>query len=1504
MAPRKKGARRSVSEEDIDPLQLDNVMVNQIANRVFEKLQEAGLGHVAPESRPTKRQSQNEDRCSCIPNSHPVPTLHNGLTMDMTQNMTTYDGTDDVLKAKEWLRDWRALQRIYDWPDVTALEVARKSLTASAAKWYRLKREKFASVHDFEKLFRQVFVAEGDKTARIARMTQRRQKNGETAVEYAIDKLQMCEGIDIPINELKDRVFEGLHSRNLAQNLMADAISDVDELLAAIRRRETMWKFSGYESQKPERPTADRKPSFRDAGTKKDQPSNRDATERETTKSSSSNTQGTNQNPPSSATTSRTLCFNCWRRGHSESQCTNEKRPIKCTRCGELGHGKSRCTNVEQNSASMAAPNSSSNVNLVSSNQSMPGGGDPGFRLAKINGETVTAMLDDGSSHCLIKEPIAMRLFGAEIKPSNKVFTGFTMSVQDVKASGYVVKNVEIDGVTVEVAIYILTELSFPTDLLIGRSWLFDPTVSYAKIYDRICIRDVSQGYDPKVLSFYNYSFPNEECGKVNFITTDNVLSKSNYVNFVQCEVRSSKTNEPLSKSVTVPTFTSADSEIKKNVCIARVPEPVQIEMEPSMLLELWQPLAYEKFRFGTHVPEEERREFVNTINRDFRRAFAENVFELGMTDVVQMTIDEEPGSRPPARKPYRSSRENEMELDRLIQEWKSAGIVTESNSEYAAPALLANKKDGQKRPVFDFRLLNAQTKSIPYPMPSIDDHLTSLSGALWFAVLDLSQGYLQVLVREKDQPKTAFVTPSFKGQFVRMPFGLRNAPAVFQSLMNKVLGYSRKTFAFAYLDDILIYACTIDELKTRIYSVLLALQQAGLTCKLTKCLFFTETVEYLGYEISIGQLRPGKAKTAAIREFPVPKDAHEVRRWLGLTGFFRRFVKNYAQIASPLTELTRKSVPFVWKEVQQRAFETLKHSIISEPTLALYDPKLETELHTDASSKGLAGLLLQKGNDGNLRLVSCFSQKTTAAESMYHSSRLELMAIVRSVEKFRNYLIGIPFAVVTDCQALTFLNKNKSLNPQTARWAVLLQDYEITYRYRPGDRMRHADALSRAPIENSENDKGGSESEQIFYVVSEADRIATFQQEDERIKEIVSLLRRYDETKQLPDPSFISFDEFRKYLLENGVLYRDNENGQKRFVLPKSQRKALCIKYHELQGHYAADKVCAKIREKYYFPNMRNYIKNHVARCIDCIAQKYPSGKEVGKSQLSEPGSRPFIKLHIDHIGPFVESTKRNSHVLVIKDSLSRYVILHAVPNTGVHFTKQKLSLFFEAFGLPRSIVSDRGSAFTSYEFADFCKARNIHHTLISVRRPNSNGLVERANKIITPQITMYCERSDQRDWDKLLPEIQRNVNSSVNRSTGKTPFELVLGYQPNFDPSVLTAFVHGEEIQQPHEEMWKTAKEKILLSQIVNKEYVDKKRLHAPEYDIGQIVYVKFPQTTKLHAKYRGPMTIVRKIVNDVYEVESITLNERGEVYRSQVHVAHLRKFPKLTEDSDDDG
>ena len=445
-----------------------------------------------------------------------------------------------------------------------------------------------------------------------------------------------------------------------------------------------------------------------------------------------------------------------------------------------------------------------------------------------------------------------------------------------------------------------------------------------------------------------------------------------------------------------------------------------------------------------------------------------------GRTAIIEHDI--ETGTARPIRlPPYRLPHAYRETVKKEIAEMLEHGVIEPSTSEWSAPIVLVKKKDGTMRFCVDYRRLNGVSEADAYPMPRIDEMIDRLGQAKYITTLDLTKGYWQVPLTKKAQTKTAFVTPFGLYHFNVMPFGLQGAPATFQRLMDRVL-QGLEEYAAAYLDDVVIYSSNWKDHLYHLRQVLERIQDAGLTMKLSKCQFGMAHCIYLGHVVGSGVVKPEETKLEAMREFPRPKTKKEARCFLGLTGYYRRFIPDFASIAAPLSDLTRKNLPstVIWTPACETAFQTLKKQMLSQPILHNPDFSRAFVLQTDASQRGVGAVLSQTDGDGAEHPVGYFSRKLLNREEHYSTVEKECLAIKLAVEAFRVYLLGRPFVIQTDHHSLEWMERMKENNNRLIRWSLALQPFNFSVRYRKGKDNQNADALSRLPISHPDMNVAG----------------------------------------------------------------------------------------------------------------------------------------------------------------------------------------------------------------------------------------------------------------------------------------------------------------------------------------------------------------------------------------------------------------------------------------------
>ncbi|GJV66217.1 reverse transcriptase domain-containing protein [Tanacetum coccineum] len=444
-------------------------------------------------------------------------------------------------------------------------------------------------------------------------------------------------------------------------------------------------------------------------------------------------------------------------------------------------------------------------------------------------------------------------------------------------------------------------------------------------------------------------------------------------------------------------------------------------------------------------------------VVKDFPEVFPEDLPGLPPTRQVEFHIELIPGAAPVARAPYRLAPAEMKELAEQLKELSDKGFIRPSSSPWGAPILFVKKKDGSFRMCIDYRELNKLTVKNRYPLPRIDDLFDQLQGSSIYSKIDLRSGYHQLRVREEDIPKTAFRTRYGHYEFRVMPFGLTNAPAVFMDLMNRVCKPYLDKFVIVFIDDILIYSHNEKEHEEHLKTILELLKKEELYAKFSKCEFWINTVKFLGHVIDSSGIHVDPAKIEAVKNWASPTTPSEIRQFLGLAGYYRRFIEGFSKIAKPMTELTQKNQKFDWGEEQEEAFQLLKQKLCAAPILALPEGSKDFVVYCDASIKGLGTVLMQR-----MKVIAYSSRQLKIHEKNYTTHDLELGAVVFALKIWRHYLYDTKCVVFTDHKSLQHILDQKDLNMRQRRWIELLSDYDYEIRYHPRKANVVADALSR----------------------------------------------------------------------------------------------------------------------------------------------------------------------------------------------------------------------------------------------------------------------------------------------------------------------------------------------------------------------------------------------------------------------------------------------------------
>lgn len=796
--------------------------------------------------------------------------------------------------------------------------------------------------------------------------------------------------------------------------------------------------------------------------------------------------------------------------------------------------------------------------------------------------------------------------------------------------------------------------------------------------------------------------------------------------------------------------------------------------------------------------------------------------------------------------------------VNKQIEEWVQKGIVQPSLSEYASPIVLVDKKDGSKRLCVDYRKLNQKIVKDRYPLPIIEEQLDALQGAKIFSTLDLKNGFFHVPISEDSRKFTSFVVPDGQYEFLRVPFGLCNSPSVFTRFINAVFrNLINQKIVLTYMDDLIIPSVDLETGVNKLTRVLATAKNAGLEINWKKCALLQSRVEFLGHIVKNGGIQPSEKKTRAVVKFPKPTTIKQVQSFLGLSGYFRKFIKGYAFISRPLSNLLRDNVKFDFGTKETAAFEQLKIKLCESPVLKLYKIEARTELHTDASMYGYGAILMQQcDDDGEMHPVYFASGKTTQAEEKYSSYELEVLAIVKGLKKFRTYLIGIDFKIVTDCKAFAQTMRKKDLCVRVARWALLLEEFNYTIEHRSGKAMTHVDALSRNPLPEClvvRQDNG------ITFKIRRA------QQKDDETRRV---FERTEEGKM------------SDYVVRGGLLFKVID-GDVRLVIPKKLQSQIIQQTHR-NGHFAAAKTEKLLKRDYWFPAIKSKTEKIIANCVECILAERKLGKQDGFLNPICKGEVPLDTYHIDHLGPLPSTKKNYRYILLVVDAFTKFVWFYVTKSTTTREVLQRLEKQAVTFGNPRRIISDRGTAFTSSEFQEYCVKEGIQHTLIVTGVPRGNGQVERVNRTLIPLLTKLS-LANPGEWYRNLESAQKYFNATPHRSINTSPFQLFFGtrMRAKNDPQVREILEEEwtASFEEERNETRERAKEAIEKIQAENKRNFNKRRKKAPNYQVDDLVAIKRTQIgsgLKLAAKFLGPYRITKVLRNDRYIVEKIGSHE----------------------------
>lgn len=853
----------------------------------------------------------------------------------------------------------------------------------------------------------------------------------------------------------------------------------------------------------------------------------------------------------------------------------------------------------------------------------------------------------------------------------------------------------------------------------------------------------------------------------------------------------------------------------------------------------------------------------LQALLHEYADIFPEQLTSLPPLRQRQHEITLQPQATPVRRAPYRLSVAEEDHLRTTLQELLDLRFIRPSVSPWAAPILFVSKKDGTLRFCVDYRQLNKLTVRDEHPLPVPEDLIRRLHGATVFTKLDLYSGYYQIRVAEKDIAKTAFTTSMGLYEFVVMPFGLTNAPATFSRIMYELFADYLNDFVVLYLDDILIYSTDMDQHLRHFRLVLARLREHQFYAKMKKCSFAQPQVTFLGYVVSANGVHMEDPKVQDLIQWPTPQSTADVRSFIGLAGFYRQFIRHFAHIAAPLTDLISTKRKFTWTPLHQGQFDALKKAITDAPVLAVYNANAPCIVYTDASNHAVGGVLLQPGTNTKLHPVAFFSTKLKGPERNYDARTKEFLAIKMAAIKWRPYLHNGQSTVFhTDHQSLQYLNPATETNSKFVRWHALISSWigPFTIVYTPKLSNVVADALSRRP-------------DHIVAAISVVVDDSQFHDN------IVDGLRN-DTFAQAAQES-ITKNETTSFFLDQNLLFRYHDHGIQLY-LPAAHdlRETVIRECHDIRGHFGLRRTLKAIQQRFFWPRMKHDVDLYIKSCQQCQRNKSSTQRPAGLLQPLEIPSAPFESISMDFITALPTTTTGFDALMVVVDRFSKYV--EFIPTHTTATAADTATLFYTHIvcrhGCPRSIVSDRDSKFLSSFWTSLWTAFGTKLKLGTAYHPQTDGQTERMNRVLEEILRSYCSRHMEL-WDSYLAPARFAYNNTVHASTKQSPFMILHGRSPLLPTSYIVstpdAPVAVTDWLSTHDSLIKHTRTLIARAQQNQKRYADRSR-RPLAFNVNDDVLLRSSHATltgllpaKLKPRFVGPFKVLKRIGSNAYKI-----------------------------------
>lgn len=934
-------------------------------------------------------------------------------------------------------------------------------------------------------------------------------------------------------------------------------------------------------------------------------------------------------------------------------------------------------------------------------------------------------------------------------------------------------EKINIDGV--EVALYLLVAESNSTyDILLGRDWLHLVNAKGNYVKNTYTIE---AGGNSAKLKGQVYQASEVTLSDSSAEETSSEEESSSEDESEESSSESEESDES-EEEVSVPAFLARghlldefDVKPKASEVSKGKAQPSKVEVAVSAKILMAEQLK--EVDINPELEEGQRKE-VEDLLWEYRDCFANNLAELGLSNIVEHEINLKPGATPfyvPGTRRY-----SPLELEAIranIEEEMNTGKIIEYDGPWCAPIVLVKKKDGGFRKCVAYNGLNDRTERESWPLPNIEELLERLAGHKWYSACDGFSGYYTVKMRDEDVAKTMFKTPFGTFAYKVMPFGLKNAPHTYSRVTAKTFGELIGKTVEAYIDDTATYSQDFGEHLVHLRKTFEAAMKAGIKLKASKCHFCYPEIEFVGHMVCEKGIRMMPEKVEKVQAWPVPKNQTELKGFLGLAGYYRRLIKDFASIAVPLNKMTSKKIPYQWGKEQQEAFEKLKFAMTTAPVLCKPNFQQDWVLDVDASDVALGAVLGQEDKEGEVHPVYFWSRQLGNPEKNYSVTDRECLAVVAACKKFRPYILGRHVTIHSDHTAVKWILNKTDLPGRHARWKVTMSEFDYEVVSKPGSQNGNADAMSRITHGKKEL---GELNDTPEHLAMRATALRTRWMDDEWYQDVYLWLEMLTCQKATAAERERIRKKANRFAIKGKCLYFRDVDGMLKLCLGKADIKEVLHEFHEgaAGGHFGRDITVARIRQSFWWPTMWKDVAEHVKTCDNC--QRYGPKEHHNTLRPYQP-VYPFEFIFLDFVVNLPSTASRMKHLITMTEGLTKWIeakpVREANAATSAKFLMDDI---IHRFGVPQVVITDNGSHFRG-AFHELCTKMGIEHRFATAYHPQTTGQDERTNGLLLGRIRKW-RLDEYNKWDIDMPASVLACNTRKISTTGFSAMESLMGF------------------------------------------------------------------------------------------------------------------------------